>query len=207
VPRLPLITGATGFAGGHLLDRLAPKGPVQARGHRATARADSPGSARRLDEGERHPNVAWTAVDLLDRNSVRDAVAAANPSVVYHCAGAADVHHAWQAPAAALRVNVLGTHHLFEALWELSLDCRVLVTGSALIYRQSLEALDEESAIGAASPYGVSKLAQEMTAAAPRRRRCWPGRSIMPARARRRTMSPRRSRSRSPTSSTAGVTR
>src|SRR4029079_13968012 len=60
----------------------------------------------------------------------------------------------------------LGTHNLFEALRDLGIQCRVLVTGSALIYRSSLEALDEDAAIGAATPYGISKLGQEMTASA-----------------------------------------
>jgi GDP-4-dehydro-6-deoxy-D-mannose reductase len=159
VPGVPLITGATGFAGGHLLDRLAAQGPLHAWAHRGQSR-------RSTDGAKAKSQVTWTAVDLLDRASVREALAAARPSVVYHCAGAADVHHAWQAPAAALRVNVLGTHNLFEALRDLGLECRVLVTGSALIYRSSLEPLDEDAAIGAATPYGISKLGQEMTAAA-----------------------------------------
>jgi GDP-4-dehydro-6-deoxy-D-mannose reductase len=164
VPGVPLITGATGFAGGHLLDRLAAMGPVHAWAHRGQSRRSSEGA--KADGETPRSHVTWSAVDLLDRAAVREALAAANPSVIYHCAGAADVHHAWQAPATALRVNVRGTHHLFEAARELSLECRVLVTGSAMIYRQSLEPLDEDSPIGAATPYGVSKLAQEMTAAA-----------------------------------------
>jgi len=159
VPGVPLITGATGFAGGHLLDRLAATGPVHAWAHRGQSRRGPEGA-----KAESPSRVTWSAVDLLDRASVRDALAAAPPSVIYHCAGAADVHHAWQAPATALRVNVLGTHNLFEALRDLGLACRVLVTGSALIYRSSLEALDEDAAIGAATPYGISKLGQEMTA-------------------------------------------
>jgi GDP-4-dehydro-6-deoxy-D-mannose reductase len=164
----PLITGATGFAGGHLLDRLAASGgPMHAWAHRGSSRADAPGSPRRI-EPVPTPAVTWAAVDLLDRAAVREALAAANPTVVYHCAGAADVHQAWHAPATALRVNVLGTHNLLEAARDLSLECRVLITGSALVYRPSVEALDEASPIGAATPYGVSKLAQEMTAAASR---------------------------------------
>ena len=157
---VPLITGATGFAGGHLLDRLTANGVrVHAWAHRGSRRAAEP------DETV-SPRAEWAAVDLLDRVSVRDGLAAANPSVIYHCAGAADVHRAWDAPAAALRVNVIGTHNLLEAARQLQLECRVLVTGSALIYQQSREPLAEDAAIGAATPYGVSKLAQEMTAAA-----------------------------------------
>jgi GDP-4-dehydro-6-deoxy-D-mannose reductase len=160
VAGVPLITGATGFAGGHLLDRLLSSGQrVHAWAHRASRRSAAGAKA----EGAK---ADWRAVDLLDRPLVRDALAAANPSVIYHCAGYADVHRAWEAPAAALRANVIGTHNLLEEARGLGLGCRVLVTGSALIYRQSLEALDEEAPIGNATPYAVSKLAQEMTAAA-----------------------------------------
>jgi len=38
------------------------------------------------------------------------------------------------------------------------------VTGSALVYRQSLDPITEDHPIGPTTPYGVSKLAQEMTA-------------------------------------------
>src|SRR5262249_56738041 len=79
-------------------------------------------------------------------------------------AGLADGPGAWTAPASALRVNAIGTHHLLEAARELELDCRVLTTGSALVYRQSRDPITEDHPIGPTTPYGVSKLAQEMTA-------------------------------------------
>lgn len=149
---LALVTGASGFAGGHLIAHLVSSGVrVQAWVHRAKA----------SDFGQA---VAWTAVDLLDRPAVRGALQAANPSAIYHCAGIADVRDAWSAPAYALRVNALGTHHLLESARELGLQCRVLVTGSALVYRPSLLAISEEDPIGPRTPYGVSKLAQELTA-------------------------------------------
>jgi GDP-4-dehydro-6-deoxy-D-mannose reductase len=110
--------------------------------------------------------VTWTAVDLLDRSAVRDALSAARPSVIYHCAGLADLQDAWRAPARALQVNVLGTHNLFEAARDLGLSCGVLVTGSAQIYRPRMSAVGEDDPIAPANPYGVSKLAQEMVAAA-----------------------------------------
>lgn len=103
-------------------------------------------------------------MDLLDREAILAALDAARPSAIYHCAGVADVHGAWSAPAYALHVNAIGTHYLLESVRALGLDCRVLVTGSALVYRPSAEAIDEDHAIGPSTPYGVSKLAQEMTA-------------------------------------------
>jgi GDP-4-dehydro-6-deoxy-D-mannose reductase len=152
VTRLPLITGATGFAGGHLLAYLSSRGiGAHAWGHRAKP-APGDGAA------------TWTAVDLLDRRAVRAALDACRPSAIYHCAGVADVHSTWAAPAHALRVNAVGTHYLLEAASDLELDVRVLVTGSALVYRQSLDPITEDHPIGPATPYGVSKLAQEMMA-------------------------------------------
>lgn len=77
----------------------------------------------------------------------------------------ADVHSAWRASVLALRVNVLGTHFLLEAVRHAGLDIPVLVVGSALIYRPSDHPLSENSAIAPSNPYAVSKLAQEMAAA------------------------------------------
>jgi GDP-4-dehydro-6-deoxy-D-mannose reductase len=156
VAGLPLITGATGFAGGHLLERLVSQGHgVHAWGHSAVP-TDSPSAAG---------TVTWTAVDMLDRSAVRAALDSARPSVIYHCAGIADVHDAWRAPTRALRVNVIGTHLLLDAARELGLSCGVMVTGSSHVYRPSSAQLSEDDPIGPVSPYGVSKLAQEMTAA------------------------------------------
>ena len=110
--------------------------------------------------------MTWSAVDLLDRAAVRAALERARPAAIYHLAGLADLQDAWRAPARALRVNVLGTHILFDAARELGLTCPILVTGSAEIYRPSAAALAEDDPVGPGNPYGLSKLAQEMTAAA-----------------------------------------
>jgi len=148
----PLVTGATGFAGSHLIDRLAAAGAVH-----AFARAGGqPATAR--------PGVHWHDVDLLDRNAVRRALAAARPSVIFHCAGFAHVQDAWKAPARALRVNVLGTHHLLESCRELGLTGRVCIAGSAQVYAPTVDAIAEDDRLAPDNPYGISKLAQELTA-------------------------------------------
>jgi len=108
--------------------------------------------------------VLWTAVDLNDREAVARALAALRPSAVYHCAGIAHVGESWSEPERALRVNALGTHHVLEGLRTAGLDCPVLVTGSALVYRPSTEPIAEDHPLGPSDPYGVSKLAQEMLA-------------------------------------------
>jgi GDP-4-dehydro-6-deoxy-D-mannose reductase len=151
----PLVTGATGFAGSHLVDHLLETEPAVA----AWAHLRN-GESRLV----RDPRVVWNSVDLLDRRKVATALADLRPSAVYHCAGIAHVGESWSQPVRALSVNVMGTHHVLEAVRDAGLDCPVLVTGSALVYRPSLQPLREDDQIGPSDPYGVSKLAQEMLA-------------------------------------------
>lgn len=149
----PLVTGGAGFAGSHLIARLLED-------HDAVHAWCRPGGTPPRPD----PRVHWRAVDLLDRDAVVQAIADGRPATVYHCGGIADVHASWTRPAHALAVNTLGTGHLLEAVRRARLECRVLVAGSALVYRPSAGALAESSPLGPASPYGLSKLAQEMMA-------------------------------------------
>jgi GDP-4-dehydro-6-deoxy-D-mannose reductase len=156
VPGSPLVTGATGFAGGHLLDSLLHDEPSVAawgnpRGHPIPSPAD--------------PRVRWRPVDLLDQQGVTAALAELKPSVIYHCAGVPHVAASWVDSGRALHVNVIGTHHLLEGLRAAAHACPVLIVGSALVYRPAADALSEEHPLGPTTPYGVSKLAQEMFAA------------------------------------------
>jgi GDP-4-dehydro-6-deoxy-D-mannose reductase len=145
-----LVTGAAGFAGSHLVDLLAQSHDVL--GWRR------PGSSL----PKSNPDIEWQLVDLLDRTAVGGAIAESRPSVVYHCAGAAHVGQSWTDTRETLATNVLGTHHLLDALRVAGITARVLIPGSSYVYRQSDHALSEDDAIGPASPYGLSKLAQEM---------------------------------------------
>lgn len=151
---LSLVTGATGFAGSHLVDHLL------AAGDTVIGWANPWGRRPPASGG----TLAWQTVDLLDREGVSRAVADTRPAAIYHCAGIAHVAATWSDPARALQVNVLGTHHLLDAVRAARLECPVLVTGSALVYRPSTEPLTEAHPLGPDSPYGVSKLAQEMIA-------------------------------------------
>lgn len=146
-----LVTGAAGFAGSHLLDALGPETPVIAWRHR---RHDTSAGVHRAA-------VEWDAVDLLDASAVERACAAARPSRVFHLAAAAQVGSSWRTVNQTLAVNVRGTHHLLRALSRHAPHARVVIAGSAAVYRRSDAPLDEESSVNPSNPYGVSKLAQE----------------------------------------------
>lgn len=153
VRSVPLVTGATGFAGSHLLDRLLLSHErVAAWAHRG---------GRSFNEA---PRAHWQQVDILDRAAVRTAISELQPPVIFHCAGLPHVAESWANAGRALQVNALGTHHLLDAVRETSPHSRVIVAGSALVYRQSEQALREDSPLSPNDPYGLSKLAQEMLA-------------------------------------------
>jgi GDP-4-dehydro-6-deoxy-D-mannose reductase len=155
VAGLPLVTGATGFAGSHLVEHLISR-------ERAVAAWANP---RGTAPGPTLGKVEWRSVDLLDRAAVTSSIAELKPSVIYHCAGAADVADSWRHPVKPLQVNALGTHHLLDAVRDAQLQCAVVIAGSATVYRPSATPIGEDSPIEPQSPYGVSKLAQEMVAA------------------------------------------
>jgi len=142
-----VVTGAGGFAGSHLVEHLL------------ASQADRNGA-----DGPRI--IGWTreTVDLLDRDAVRAAIRETRPSQIYHCAGIPHQAESWRDTARPLEGNVLATEHLFDALRREGIRCRVLIPGSAALYAPSSEPIVESDPIAPASPYAISKLAQEQLA-------------------------------------------
>ncbi len=152
-----LVTGAAGFVGSHLLELLA-------QDHVEIVAWQRPGTEP-LVRGE---GVHWVHVEMHDRPSVAAAIADAQPSAVYHLAGVPHVGDSWAHTRETFAGNVLASHHLFESLRLAGLQPRVLVTSSATVYAPVDRALTENDPACPNSPYGTSKLAQEMVA-----RRAW----------------------------------
>jgi GDP-4-dehydro-6-deoxy-D-mannose reductase len=144
-----LITGAAGFAGSHLAELLAAVPRLVCWSREAPP------------EGL-VPTAEWRQIDLLDREHVRTAVQALRPAQIYHLAGVPHVGGSWDATTPTLAGNVLATHYLFDALRRAVVRARVLVTASATVYAPSDRPIAEDGALAPASPYALSKLAQEM---------------------------------------------
>jgi GDP-4-dehydro-6-deoxy-D-mannose reductase len=149
------VTGAAGFAGGHLLDLLTAEPPGRDR-------VPIVGWHRPGRTPPERPDVEWQAIDVVERVQVIEAVKRLRPAIVYHCAGAAHVGRAWEQTETTFKANVLGTHNLLEGLARIGAPVRVLVPGSAHVYRPDNVAITEEHPLVPASPYGLSKLAQEL---------------------------------------------
>lgn len=146
------ITGATGFAGSHLVDHLLAGGHhVLALVHEATSHQGLPA----------HERVQPVAGDLLDPDGLAAAVAAARPDWIFHLAGQAYPARSWDDPALTLAVNAGGTANLLRAAVAFGRP-RVVVVTSAEIYGPLSPAdmpLTEATPARPRHPYGVSKLA------------------------------------------------
>ncbi len=150
-----LITGAAGFAGGHLLDLLEHD-----TGSRIVAWR-RPGEALPRGRSEQGP-ISWVTLDLRQRDAVDAAVADARPDFIYHLAGAAHVGEAWKKTAQTLAINALGTHYLLDAVARVGLQPRILIPSSAYVYEASPNAIGEDGTVRPNTPYGLTKVAQEM---------------------------------------------
>ena len=148
-----LVTGAAGFVGGHLLE-LLEQGDDWIT---AWLKPDTEPSVI----GRR---VGWLSVHMHDREAVRAAIKQSRPDAIYHLAGVPHIGDSWAHTYETFAGNVLATHHLFDALRHNQLKPRVLVTSSAAVYRPSASAILESDPVLPNSPYGTSKLAQEMVA-------------------------------------------
>lgn len=148
-----VVTGAAGFAGGHLVSLL--RGRERVEGWYRPGVPPTPAQ-------QALPGVTWRAVDLRDAAAVDAAVAHSQPTAVYHLAGAANQGAAWAQTDVTFELNVRVTHVLLAAVQRHVPETRVLVTTSAALYAASDAPLTEASRVAPATPYGVSKLAQEM---------------------------------------------
>jgi nucleoside-diphosphate-sugar epimerase len=147
-----LITGANGFTGRHLLERLAREGHVL---HGLVHSAE--------DAADPRLHAAHVA-DLRDLSALRAVIAAVQPERVVHLAAIAFVAHG--DPAELYSTNILGTRNLLEAL--ASADTRaeaVLIASSANVYGNRREGvLDEGMEPEPANDYGISKVTCELLA-------------------------------------------
>jgi GDP-4-dehydro-6-deoxy-D-mannose reductase len=136
-----LITGAGGFAGGHLAAHCRASGD------------DIVDVSRR------------TGTDLRDAGAARAAVADARPDVVYHLAARAHVGESWREPEAYLHDNLAMTLHLLDAVRAEAPEAAVVVVGSSELYGPPASLpVDESAPLRPQNPYAVSKTSADVLA-------------------------------------------
>lgn len=148
-----LVTGASGFAGAHLLRELARAG------HELFATRRRGSLAATVPDG-----VAWRSLDLLDPGAVLRCVEEVAPEALIHLGAVTFVPEVERDRAHAYAVNASGTLHILEALRLHAPGARALLVSSSHVYAPAEGRLREDAALGPASFYGFTKLAAERLA-------------------------------------------
>ncbi|HWQ13876.1 MAG TPA: GDP-mannose 4,6-dehydratase [Roseiflexaceae bacterium] len=158
MPTRILITGVTGPVGSALADELLTLPDVEL--HAFKRWRSDPRPIQHL-----FGRVTIHEGDIEDPFAVAAAVRAAAPDLVYHLAAQSYPSASWDAPVATLRVNVEGTVNLLEAVRAHAPRARVHIAGSSAEYGvvgPEEVPIAETHPLRPASPYGVSKVAQEL---------------------------------------------
>ena len=156
-----LITGISGFVGSILAEFLlndSQHNSLEIHGtvHRADSRIQPFRDRLRLHKG-----------DLRNPSWIEQVVETVRPQLVFHLAAWSDVRASWDQPWATYELNIGCQLNLLEALLRHAPDARVLVVASSEVY--GLIGADdlpvsEDTPLRPNSPYGISKVAQDLMA-------------------------------------------
>ncbi len=150
-----LITGITGFAGGHLAQILLDRGDQLF------------GVARDEGFGLAHLSQDITPViaDLQSPDVVNRLLNDVQPDAIYHLAGQAFVPAAWSDPWDTLENNIRPQLNILQAMVNQNSPARLLIVASNQVYgpvTQEQLPVKEDTPFRPDNPYGVSKVTQDI---------------------------------------------
>ncbi len=157
-----LVTGAGGFIGSHLTERLVSLGCDVT----ALVQYNSTGSWGLIDEfnADLKDRIKVVAGDLRDENCVRDVII--GQDYVFHLGAIISIPYSYMHPRNTWQVNVMGTMNVLAAARD-SGTSRVLVTSTSEVYGTALYVpIDEAHPLQGQSPYSASKIAADKMAEA-----------------------------------------
>ncbi len=155
-----LVTGAGGFIGSHLTERLLAEGATV----RALVHYNALETFGWLDTQKRASGLDIVAGDITDRDSVCHAMA--GTEVVFHLAALIAIPYSYRAPASYVQTNVMGTLHVLQAARERGIE-RLVHTSTSEVYGTARYApIDEAHPLQGQSPYSASKIGADKLAEA-----------------------------------------
>jgi UDP-glucose 4-epimerase len=153
-----LVTGADGFIGSHLVDRLLSDGAEV----RALCCYNSNGSRGWLDDvADDHDSDALECVlgDVRDAGLVRSLMDGVD--IVFHLAALIAIPYSYQAPASFIDTNVTGTLNVLEAVRHSGVR-RMIQTSTSEVYGTPQQVpITETHPLCGQSPYAASKIAAD----------------------------------------------
>lgn len=155
-----LVTGADGFIGSHLVERLLEEGATV----RAFCYYNSFNSWGWLDTfpADKLEQIEIFTGDVRDPNGVRTAMK--DIDIVYHLAALIAIPYSYHSPDAYVDTNVKGTLNIVQAARDLNVE-RVLVTSTSEVYGTAQYVpIDEKHPRQGQSPYSATKIGADCIA-------------------------------------------
>jgi NAD dependent epimerase/dehydratase len=155
-----LVTGADGFIGSHLVERLLEEGCKV----KAFVYYNSFNSWGWLDsfQKEKISQIEIFAGDIRDPNGVRTAMK--DIDVVFHLAALIAIPFSYHSPDSYIDTNVKGTLNIVQAAKDLNIE-RVLITSTSEVYGTAQYVpIDEAHPRQPQSPYSASKIGADCIA-------------------------------------------
>ncbi|HSJ53226.1 MAG TPA: SDR family NAD(P)-dependent oxidoreductase, partial [Anaerolineae bacterium] len=158
--RSVLVTGAGGFIGSHLTERLAREGARVRAFVRYNSRSDA--GLLSLLAAPLLADVEIVAGDLRDGEAVRAAMQGID--VVFHLGALIAIPYSYLHPREVVETNVLGTLNVLLAARDLG-TARVVHTSTSEVYGTArYTPIDEEHPLQGQSPYSASKIGADKLA-------------------------------------------
>lgn len=155
-----LVTGADGFIGSHLTEKLLEEGCKV----RAFVYYNSFNSWGWLDTIPKNKlaNIEIFAGDIRDPNGVKKAMEGCE--VVFHLAALIAIPFSYHSPDSYVDTNIKGTLNILQATKELKVE-KVLVTSTSEVYGSALYVpIDEKHPFQGQSPYSATKIGADRLA-------------------------------------------
>lgn len=152
-----LITGITGFAGGHLTELLARDS------YEIYGTYLDPFNPKSLSPFQQ--KATFYPCDLTHPEAIEAVVKTVQPDFVYHLAGMSHVQKSWSLRETTLKVNLFGSLNLLESLRKFAPSARTLIVSSGEVYGEvplDLQPISENFPIRPMTPYAVSKASLEL---------------------------------------------
>jgi UDP-glucuronate 4-epimerase len=158
-----LITGGAGFIGFHLAAELMRRGIEISLLDNFNDFYDPQIKRRNVQDLRAMGPAPLHAVDILDREGLRNAFEQTRPDTVVHLAAWAGVRPSLERPDLYAAVNVTGTVHVLETAREFSVRCFIFGSSSSVYGGSTRVPFTEDDPVDRpVSPYAATKRAGEL---------------------------------------------